>query len=119
MRACRSLLVVGILLSAPLSAQFYRSPGPLPRAPVLTTAPTASGAGAEMHGVYEDIREGARNGQLSHKQAKELRREAAEIDLLEQRYAEGGLSDSKVAELRTRIEVLESIINAKRSHLIK
>ena len=119
MRAYGSLLFVGIVLSAPVSAQFYRSPAPLPRAPVLTTVPSSAGAGAEMHGVYKDIREGARNGQLSHRQAKELRREAAEIDLLEQRYAAGGLSDSEAAELRTRAEALESIINAKRSHLIK
>lgn len=42
-----------------------------------------------------------------------------EIELLEQCYAEGGLSDSEAAELRTRAEVLESLVNAKRSHLIK
>ncbi|NUQ16886.1 MAG: hypothetical protein HOP95_00275, partial [Sphingomonas sp.] len=118
MRIHRSLLGAAILLSSPAAAQFYRSPAPVPRAPVLTTATPTPAAGAQTRWVYEDIREGARNGQLSHRQAKELRREAAEIDVLEQRYAAGGLSDSEAAELRTRVEALHSIINAKRSHLI-
>ena len=122
MRAYGSLLVVGIFLSATASAQFYRSPAPVPRprAPVLTSAPSSSPApNTEMQVVYADIREGARYGQLSHKQAKELRREASEIELLEQRYAEGGLSDAEAAELRTRAEVLHAIINAKRSGVVK
>ena len=119
MRIYRSLLVTSILLASPAAAQFYRSPAPLPHRSVLTTAPTSTGPGREMRGVYEDIRDGARNGQLSHSQARELRREAAEIELLEQRYAEDGLSDSEAAELRTRVEVLRSIVNAKRSKLIK
>jgi hypothetical protein len=74
---------------------------------------------SDVRGVYSDIHDGAESGQLSRKQAKELRREAGEIDQLEQRYAAGGLSDAEAAELRTREEVLRSIVNAKRSGVIK
>jgi hypothetical protein len=118
MRAYGSLLVAGIVFSTSASAQFYRSPAPVPPAPVLTATPS-SPAGPKMRTVYSDIRNGARYGQLSHKQAKELRQEAAEIEMLQQRYATGGLSDAEAAELRTRAEVLHAIVNAKRSGVVK
>jgi hypothetical protein len=119
MRAYALLFVAGMSVAAPVSAQFYRSPAPLPRTPVLTTAPATRTTAPQTRDIFSDIHEGAQSGQLSHKQAKELRREAEEISLLEQRYAEGGLSDSEAAELSTRAEVLRSIVNAKRSHVIK
>jgi hypothetical protein len=119
MRAYGSLLVAGIVFSTPATAQFIRSPAPVPSAPVLTTAPTSRGMGANVDLVLTDIHQGAAAGQLSHKQAKELRIEAGEISALQSRYAADGLSDSEAAELRTRTEVLHAITNAKRSGLIK
>jgi hypothetical protein len=121
MRAYGALLVVGIFFSSSASAQFYRSPAPVPRprAPVLTSSPSSPARNMEMQAIYADIHDGARYGQLSHKQAKELRREAGEIGVLEQRYPEGGLSDSEAAELRTRAAVLHAIVNAKRSGVVK
>ena len=112
--------VLGLLLvvSVPASAQFYRVPTPVP-APLLTTAPSTRGTASTIGRVLSDIHAGARSGQLSHKQAKELRREADEISQLESRYAVDGLSDSELAELRTREDVLRALVDAKRSHLIK
>ena len=118
MRAFGLCLVVSVLVSVPASAQFYRVPAPA-RAPVFTTAPATRGMSAPVRQVLSDIREGARLGELSHKQAKELRREAGEISELESRYAVGGLSDAEAAELRSREEVLHAIVNAKRSGVIK
>lgn len=117
MRAWALLFAAGI--SVPASAQFYKSPAPVPRAPVLTTTPATRGMSIDIHGVFGDIHDGAETGQLSHQQARQLRREAAEISQLEQRYAAGGLSDVEATELRTRAEVLRGIINAKRSGVIK
>lgn len=117
MRALALLFVTGI--SVPASAQFYKSPAPVPRAPVLTTAPATRRMSIDMRGVFADIHDGAETGQLSHQQARQLRREAAEISQLEQLYAAGGMSDVEAAELRTRAEVLRGIVNAKRSGVIK
>jgi hypothetical protein len=69
--------------------------------------------------VYSDIDQGRSAGQLSRKQAKQLRIEAEERGVLEQRYAVDGLSDSEAAELNTRIEALVGVINAERSGGIK
>ena len=117
MRALALLFVTGI--SVPASAQFYKSPAPVPRAPVLTTAPATRGTSIDIHGVLADIHDGAETRQLSRQQARQLRREAAEISQLELLYAAGGMSDVEAAELRTRAEVLRGIVNAKRSGVIK
>jgi hypothetical protein len=86
---------------------------------IATTVSKPAPNGPQLGGIFSDIDAGRRTGQLSHKQAKELRREAGEISVLETRYAADGLSDSEAAELQTRAEVLRSIINAKRSGVIK
>jgi hypothetical protein len=73
----------------------------------------------EVRTIYKDIHEGRQDGQLSRKQAKELRREAGAINDMQQRYASDGLSDSEQAELRNRTEVLRAVTNAKRYGTIK
>jgi hypothetical protein len=75
--------------------------------------------GPQLGKIFSDIDAGRRAGQLSHKQAKELRLEAGEISALEARYAADGLTDAEAAELQTRAEVLRSIINAKRSGVLR
>jgi hypothetical protein len=113
------MLIVSVLIATPAPAQFYSVPAHVQR-PTTTISRSSSTASSPVIGdVYADIRAGARYGQLSHKQAKELRREAAEITALESRYAADGLSDVEAAELQTRAEVLRSIINAKRSGVIR
>jgi hypothetical protein len=86
---------------------------------IATTVSRPAPNGPQLGSIFSDIDAGARYGQLSRKQAKELRREAAQISALESRYAADGLSDSEAAELQTRAEVLRSIINAKRSGVIR
>jgi hypothetical protein len=121
MRAHIALLVTGILAATSASAQFYPAPGPgTHRAPPAVASTSVKNSTVPNIGlVYRDIDEGRRNGQLSHRQARELRREAGEISTLEQRYAADGMSDSEAAELQNRVEALKSITDSKRSGLIK
>lgn len=120
MRACVYLFAATIVSAGPVSAQFYSSPLHAPRpttAPIVgSTSPTI---GREVGAVFKDIHDGVHEGQLSHSQARELRREADEIGHLEELYATDGLSDSEIAELQNRIEVLRSITDAKRSGTVK
>src|SRR5690348_14461572 len=80
------LLVTAVVLAFPASAQFYPAPGPGPRRSppeVATTVSRPSSAGPQVGRVYSDIDEGKRAGQLTHRQARALRREAGEITTLE------------------------------------
>jgi hypothetical protein len=119
MRGYGLLLIASVLLASPASAQFYSVPAHVQRPPTTISAGSSTASAPVISDVYADIRTGAREGQLSHKQAKELRREAGEISALETRYAADGLSDAEAAELQTRAEVLRSIVNAKRSGVLK
>ena len=69
--------------------------------------------------VWSDIHDGRATGELTRGQAKQLHREFGEIEVLEQRYTQGGLSDDERAEIRNRVEVLRAITNAKRAGTIK
>jgi hypothetical protein len=118
MRVLTLLLVTGTFVAAPASSQFYPAPGPGPhRTPtlVVTSRAGATRTGPDMAGVLHDIHEGTRQGQLSHREARELRLQADEIRTLEQRYGVDGLSDSEAAELNSRLEALRGIVNAQRS----
>ena len=69
--------------------------------------------------VLSDIDRGRDSGQLSRRQAKRRRADLDEIGMLEQRYAQDGLSDAERTELRNRAEVVRAITNAKRLGTIK
>lgn len=93
-----------------------------PPVPVLRTTPDyghAPSVSAAVQQVLSDVHDGRDNGSLSHKQAKELRREAGEIGILEERYARDGLSDDERVELQNRAQVIRAITNAKRTGVIK
>jgi hypothetical protein len=119
----QSVAFIAILMfTVPAAAQFYPAPGPGPhRSPpmIATTISQTRSIAPQIGRVYSDIDQGRSAGQLSRKQAKQLRIEAEEIGILEQRYAVDGLSDSEAAELNTRIEALVGVINAERSGGIK
>ena len=99
------------------SAPVYGPPAPVVRTiPDYTHAPSVS---ITVQQVLSNIHDGRENGRLSHKQAKELRREAGEIGILEERYARDGLTDNERAELQNRAQVIRAITNAKRIGVIK
>jgi hypothetical protein len=103
----------------PKSGPIYGPPAPAPAAVRAVPGIKPTGISREVDQIRSDIHHGRDSGQLSRKQAKELRREAGEIQGLETRYSAGGLSESEQAELRNRTEVLRAITNAKRLGTIK
>jgi len=110
----RSYLILAplLLFAAPASAQIWG--GPTMRGPSGSSMSHDRSA-AETAKIRSDIRDGRDSGQLTRRQAKRLKREAYQIDTLEERYAAGGLSPSEEAELFARREALRSDVVAKRT----
>ena len=106
-------LIAGMLLLFPKSQEIWDPPRPASTRPLPGIKPGASEIGGLKSIVRDDIRDGRRNGDLSRKDAKAFRREAAYIDRLERRYARDGLSDSEITELRNRLGILRSMIYAR------
>ena len=107
-----SILALCAALSAlPATAQIRDPSGgvrwPAPR-------PALPGVARDLEQADRSIRDGRESGQLSRREARQLRRESRQIGVLERRYARGGLSESERAELETRIAVLRSVTGAKR-----
>jgi hypothetical protein len=86
---------------------------------IATSVSATPSVGRQIGKIYSDIYEGRRAGQLSHREARELRIQAEEIETLEARYAVDGLSGSEAAELNNRMDALLGTINAKRSGVTK
>jgi len=107
------------------SAPVYGPPAPsMPSAPVIHALPddginNGININRTVQQVLSDIDRGRDSGQLSRRQAKQLRADLDEIGRLEQRYAQDGLSDAERTELRNRAEVVRAIANAKRLGAIK
>jgi hypothetical protein len=99
-----------LVLAAPASAQIWG--GPVPSLP--GRANIAAGHG-EIGQIRDNIRNGRQSGQLTRREARQLRREAAQIGVLEARYAAGGLSPAEEAELYVRREALRNDVVVKRS----
>lgn len=109
----RYLILAPLLVfAAPASAQFW--PGPVMAGPSGKSIGYDRSA-AETAKIRSDIRGGRSSGQLTRREAKQLRREAWQIDTLEERYAAGGLSPAEEAELFARREALRNDVVAKRS----
>lgn len=109
----RYLILAPLLLAAaPASAQIW--PGPSLHGPSGGSMNRDRSA-AETAKIRSDIRAGRDAGQITRREAKQLKREAWQIDTLEERYAAGGLTPSEEAELYARREALRSDVVAKRS----
>jgi len=110
----RRYLILALLLlaAAPASAQIWG--GPTMQGPSGGSMAQDRGHG-ETSKIRDDIRNGRSRGQLTRREAKRLKREAYQIDTLEERYAAGGLSPSEEAELFARREALRNDVVAKRS----
>ncbi|WP_342250564.1 hypothetical protein [Sphingomonas sp. OTU376] len=106
------ILAPVLLLAAPASAQIWG--GPSLKGPSGGSMSQDRSA-AETAKIRSDIRDGRSGGQLTRREAKQLRREAYQIDTLEERFAAGGLSPSEEAELFARREALRNDVVAKRS----
>jgi len=71
---------------------------------------TAAPRGTDVHRrtdrIDRSIRAGRESGQLTHAEAHRLRRQAALIDAMADRYAANGISASEAGELDTRADAL-------------
>ena len=115
------MTIFALMLSAAAASAYPASAtiaGRLPPSPPALPSinPTAT---RELKGIRSEVRVGRERGELSRKQSKELRREAREIAMLEQRYSAGGLSEAEHEELRARVEMVKALARAKRSGLLK
>ena len=106
-------LALSLMLAAagPIAGRLPPQPRAIPAFNPVTTR--------DLGKIRSEVRDGRDEGTLSRRQARELRREAREIAMLEERYAGGGLTDPEAAELRARIEVLRALTRAKRLSTVK
>jgi hypothetical protein len=109
----RYLILAPLLLAAaPASAQFW--PGPMMAGPSGRSM-ACDFRTAETAQIVSNINKGRRGDQLTRREARLLKREAYQIDVLEARYAAGGLSPAEEAELFVRREALRNDVTAKRT----
>lgn len=106
------ILAPVLIVAAPASAQIW--PGPTLKGPSggAMARDFRTGETAQM---ISNIQKGRQGNQLTRREARQLKREVRQVDVLEARYAEGGLSPSEEAELFVRREALRNDIAAKRS----
>jgi hypothetical protein len=107
-------LIAAMLAGFPRSGDWEHprsTPAPVHALPGI--GPSAREVGQLSRQIRTEIDTGRRSGTLSHDDAKALRRESRRIEYLQSRYAEDGLSESELTELRNRLEALHSITYAK------
>lgn len=117
------LLLIALLplaLPAAAHAQFVpRSLPPSERTPGISDMGTLPGGepslARELRKARDLIGDGRDKGELSKNEAKALRREARQIDVLADRYGRDGLSDAERRELETRVQLLRANTIAGRS----
>ena len=108
-----------LLIATPASAQFWGGPSgsasisggmPARMQPSTWTPPNR-----ETDRIRDDVRNGRQSGQLTRREARQLRRESFQIDGLQARFRRDGISDSEAAELATRRQLLREDVLRKRS----
>lgn len=110
----RLLLTAVLIAAAPLSAQARFMPESRPsgdRAPGIVdtgSRPAAPPIGRDIRDARERIDRSRDNGSLSKQEARTLRREARQIDVLADRYGRDGMSDAERRELEARLQILRA-----------
>lgn len=118
MRAALAVLLLALPASVPASASAQiasgdaASPEPVP-VPV-TIRPVPAGD-YELQRARDQIDDGRKNGTLSKRQARQLRREADRADALADRSARDGLSYAEQREIDMQGRALQSLTQAQRS----
>lgn len=116
----RLVLACTLLLALPSAAgaQFVAGPAPAPMPMpgisdrgTLTPLPSL---GDQLGEARARIKAGRSRGELTKREARALRRDAAMIETLADRYGADGLSDSERRELDMRTGVLRTLVAAQR-----
>ena len=108
------LLGLAIAAAAPAPARIVGTqiPTPAPRANPFGNDSRLPGpsVGRELRDVRNDIDRARKNGDITGREARQLRREARLIGRLAERYGHDGLSGSEQGELQTRARILRDAI---------
>ena len=93
--------------------------GPLPRGDVRPPNPFISdsrlpgpGIGRDLGDIDDRVDRARKSGDLSGRQARQLKREARQIGRLAERYGRDGLSSSERSEIEARARYLRGAVNA-------
>jgi len=109
-----------VLLASPFSAHAQIAPPTAPGDDRLPgtfdthVRPAEPAIGSELRAARKGIDRGRKNGDLSKREARALRREANQIDTLADRYGQDGLSNAEHRELEMRARVLQSQTESQR-----
>lgn len=112
------LLAPLLLIATPASAQIWGGTSGMGISggmPTRAQPPSVELMVRETRQIRQDIRNGLDSGQLTRREARQLRREAYQIDRLEGRFGRNGLSGAERAELAVRRQLLRDTVIAKRS----
>jgi hypothetical protein len=113
-----SLCAAAFLIDSPAAAQFVGRPVYEPVLPAGSFLGDSSLPGPAIGRELRDVRRGIERrretGELTRREARELRREARLIDRSAERFRRGGLSASERRELEIRARVLrENLARAR------
>ena len=112
-----SLLLLALASAAPAGARIVGTqlPSPVPRAnPFIGDSRIpAPGVGRDLRDIRHRIERARETGDISAREARQLRREARFIGRLAGRYGRDGLSSSEQGELRTRTEALQDAVHRR------
>jgi hypothetical protein len=107
-----------LALAAPASAQIAGNPDPIPtpRRTLFFDDGRLPGPGTsnEMRQVRRTIERARERGLITHREARELRRESRRIEASSYRYGRDGLSRSEHDELAARTQALRSQVTRPR-----
>ncbi len=95
-----------IALPTPATAQAWST---------ISSTPAGPSIERQVDRIRQDIRNGRETGQLSKREAKNLRRTAGNIDLRAGMYAQNGLTDSERSFLDSNAAALRSRVVVQRS----
>jgi hypothetical protein len=96
------MIAIGGGAAMPASAQIWGGPTPAS----IGASRNGPSIGRELAGIDVEIDAASDSGRLTKDDARALRRERYQLDLLAERYGEDGLSDAEAAELATRARLL-------------
>lgn len=101
-----SVALLLVALPAPGLAQAWTT---------ISSAPAGPSVERQVGRIRDDVRDGRKAGQLSRREARDLRRKADGIGHRAGMYAQNGLSDSERSFLESNAAALRSEVVVKRS----
>lgn len=114
----RSIAAFPFLLTASVAVGAQIAPSGDTRLPTIATVtvdPRPRAVAHDLDQARDSVRQGVKNGELSKREAKSLKRSANRVDAISERYARDGLTDSEQRDLGMMARATQSIANAQRT----